>query len=148
MRITAVPATTTSTPMPISHSAGTRSCRSSSDRSGGATSGRCVRTEAFALGASWWDLSERRAAATPDHVLLDDDRDRSLSCEAFKARAETTAAGLASLGVRADHIVSWQLPTTLEAAVLMAALSRLGVAQNPIIPILRPGQGGFVVDPG
>ena len=102
-----------------------------------------MRTEAFALGSSWWDLIERRAASTPDAVLLEDDRDRSLSCDGFKQRAEQTAAGLAALGVRSDHIVSWQLPTTLEAAVLIAALSRLGVAQNPIIrPEMLPGSDG------
>jgi acyl-CoA synthetase (AMP-forming)/AMP-acid ligase II len=42
-------------------------------------------------------------------------------------------------------IVSWQLPTTLEAAVLMAALSRVGVVQNPIIPAFRAREVGFIL---
>ena len=69
--------------------------------------------------------------------MLEDEGGRSLTFAAFRDHAEEVAAGLVALGVRPDHIVSWQLPTSLEAAVLMAALSRLGVAQNPIIPILR-----------
>ena len=40
--------------------------------------------------------------------------------------------------------MSWQLPTTLETMVVMAALARLGAAQNPIIPILREHEIGFI----
>jgi acyl-coenzyme A synthetase/AMP-(fatty) acid ligase len=40
--------------------------------------------------------------------------------------------------------VSWQLPTTLETMVVMAALARLGAVQNPIIPILRESEVGFI----
>ena len=40
--------------------------------------------------------------------------------------------------------MSWQLPTTLETVVVMAALTRLGAVQNPIIPILREHEVGFI----
>lgn len=40
--------------------------------------------------------------------------------------------------------MSWQLPTTLETMVVMAALARLGAVQNPIIPILREREVGFI----
>ena len=39
---------------------------------------------------------------------------------------------------------SWQLPTTLEALVLLVALARLGAVQNPLIPILREREVGFI----
>ena len=42
--------------------------------------------------------------------------------------------------------MSWQLPTTLETVVVMAALARLGAVQNPIIPILREHEVGFITD--
>ena len=42
--------------------------------------------------------------------------------------------------------MSWQLPTTLETVVVMAALTRLGAVQNPIIPILREREVGFITD--
>ena len=41
-------------------------------------------------------------------------------------------------------IVSWQLPTTLETMVVMVALARLGAVQNPLIPILREREVGFI----
>ena len=41
--------------------------------------------------------------------------------------------------------VAWQLPTTLEALVLCAALARLGAVQVPILPILRAREVGFAV---
>ena len=35
------------------------------------------------------------------------------------------------------EVVSWQLPTVLESAVMLIALARVGAVQNPIIPLLR-----------
>ena len=37
----------------------------------------------------------------------------------------------------ADDVVSWQLPTWTESAVLVGALCRLGAVQNPMLPIYR-----------
>jgi cyclohexanecarboxylate-CoA ligase len=42
-------------------------------------------------------------------------------------------------------IVSWQLPTTLEALVVMSALARLGAVQNPLIPSLREAEIDLIV---
>jgi cyclohexanecarboxylate-CoA ligase len=94
-------------------------------------------TEALAVGTSWWQLIEARADLTPDRPFLSDAQGRVVSYERYRSLAKDVAAGLVELGVHRDHVVSWQLPTTIEAAVLMAALCRLGVRQNPIIPILR-----------
>jgi acyl-CoA synthetase (AMP-forming)/AMP-acid ligase II len=101
--------------------------------------------QALALGPSWWDLVVRRARLSPEGVALEDERGRSVTFAQFATHAEQGAAGLAALGVRPGHVVSWQLPTTVEAVVLMAALSRLGVAQNPVIPILRRAEVGQIV---
>jgi acyl-CoA synthetase (AMP-forming)/AMP-acid ligase II len=68
-----------------------------------------------------------------------------LNAAEFADRAESVAAGLHGLGVQSGETVSWQLPTTIEAAVLMAALSRLEVTQNPIIPAFREREIGFIV---
>jgi acyl-CoA synthetase (AMP-forming)/AMP-acid ligase II len=40
--------------------------------------------------------------------------------------------------------VSWQLPTWLESLTLVAALSRLGAIQNPMLPIYRKREVGFI----
>jgi acyl-CoA synthetase (AMP-forming)/AMP-acid ligase II len=92
-----------------------------------------------------WSLIEKRAAASPDALMLLDDRGRSLTYEQYRAAALRTAAGLAAEGVGPETPVSWQLPTVLEAAVLLAALSRLGAVQNPLVPILRRRDVGFIV---
>ena len=84
-----------------------------------------------------WDLIERAAAERPNDLLLADDHDRALTTATFREEAERAAAGLQALGVGPGDVVSWQLPTTLEALVLLAACARLGVVQNPIIPVLR-----------
>jgi non-ribosomal peptide synthetase component E (peptide arylation enzyme) len=102
--------------------------------------------ECLPIGSSWWDLIDRRADLTPDAVMLEDDRERAVTFGGYRRLAEEVAAGLCELGVEAGQVVSWQLPTTIEAAVLMAALARLGVAQNPVIPILRRGEVGQIIE--
>src|SRR5580704_14070430 len=92
-----------------------------------------------------WGLLEQRAAASPDAPMLLDDADRRLTFAEFKARAERVAAGLAAMGVGEGTPVSWQLPTRTETVVASMALSRLGAVQNPIIPIYREREVGFVL---
>ena len=55
------------------------------------------------------------------------------------------AAGLAAEGVGPDDVVSWVLPTWIESLVLFGALRRLGAVQNPILPIYREREVGFIV---
>ena len=96
-------------------------------------------------GTSVWDLVESRARATPDALFAVDDRDRRLDFAGYRDAARRAAAGLAERGVGEGTVVSWQLPTTLEALVLAGALARLGAVQNPILPIYRRREVGFVV---
>jgi acyl-CoA synthetase (AMP-forming)/AMP-acid ligase II len=92
---------------------------------------------ATVAGRTWWDLVEDLAASTPDRTLLTDTRGRALTCRQYRDAAERAAAGLHELGLRPGMVLSWQLPTTLEAAVLMSAAARLGLVQNPLMPVLR-----------
>ena len=92
-----------------------------------------------------WELLAGRARRDPDRVLLEDDRGGSLTAAQWQAAAERVAAGLQARGVGPGTVVSWQLPTRLEAPVLVMALARLGAVQNPIIPILRRREVGFIV---
>jgi acyl-CoA synthetase (AMP-forming)/AMP-acid ligase II len=92
-----------------------------------------------------WELLARRAAVTPDRVLLEDESGRTMTAAEWRDAAEQVAAALFARGVTAGTTVSWQLPTTHEAAVLMLALARLGAVQNPIIPILRHREVTFIV---
>jgi cyclohexanecarboxylate-CoA ligase len=91
-------------------------------------------------------LVDARAEATPDRVLLVDDRGRRLSCGAYREESLRVAAIFRRLGIARGTVVSWILPTGIDALVVTAALSRLGVVQNPIIPIYREREVGHIVD--
>ncbi len=95
-------------------------------------------------GGSLWELVERRAAATPDRLAAVDEDGRTLTWAETKTRAEQAAAGLARQGIGEGDVVSWQLPTWLESKLLVLALARLGAIQNPMLPIYREREVGFI----
>jgi cyclohexanecarboxylate-CoA ligase len=94
-------------------------------------------------GRDLWELIDNRVAATPDDEMLVDDAGQRVTFAEFQTRAEVMAAGLADLGLGADDNVSWQLPTWIDSVILAAALNRIGVVQNPILPIYREREVGF-----
>ena len=91
-----------------------------------------------------WDLIDQRVDETPDALMVVDEDLRTLSFLELSVEAERAAAGLANYGVKEGTVVSWQLPTWIESIVLVAALSRLGAVQNPILPMHRRREVGFV----
>ena len=91
-----------------------------------------------------WGLIEDRASATPDAVMAVDEHDRTITFAEYRDQSEVCAAGLAAQGVGTGTVVSWQLPTWLESSVLVGALARLGAVQNPLLPIYREREVGFV----
>ncbi len=93
---------------------------------------------------AYWTLIANAARREPNRPLLADEYGRSLTTRQLHDAAAQTAAAFAELGIGAGTVVSWQLPTTLETVVVMAALTRLGAVQNPIIPILREREVGFI----
>lgn len=95
--------------------------------------------------ATLWELLDGRAGTDPDRILLEDDRGRSLTVRQWRDQALRVAAGLHDRGVGTGTVVSWQLPTRLDSPVLLMALARLGAVQNPVIPILRRREVGFIV---
>ncbi|MSO38051.1 MAG: cyclohexanecarboxylate-CoA ligase [Acidimicrobiia bacterium] len=94
---------------------------------------------------SLWELVIARADATPDAQFAIDENGQSLTFAELRVAAERAAAGFHTMGVSEDDVISWQLPTWLDSMVLVAALSRLGVVQNPILPIYREREVEFVV---
>jgi acyl-CoA synthetase (AMP-forming)/AMP-acid ligase II len=95
-------------------------------------------------GGSLWELVEQRAAATPDAWAAVDEDGRTLTWAEARTEAERVAAGLARHGIGPGDVVSWQLPTWLESKLLVLALARLGAIQNPMLPIYRDREVGFV----
>ena len=96
------------------------------------------------LPPTFWELVVQATKEEPDAPVVSDDHGRSLTRTQLRDAAEATSAALSGWGVRADTVVSWQLPTTIEAAVLLVALTRIGAVQNPLIPILREREVSFI----
>lgn len=94
--------------------------------------------------ATYWSLIAEAAQRRPHRPLLADEHGRSLTARQLHDAACATAAAFTERGIGAGTVVSWQLPTTLETAVVMAALARLSAVQNPVIPILRENEVGFI----
>jgi acyl-CoA synthetase (AMP-forming)/AMP-acid ligase II len=92
-----------------------------------------------------WGLIEARADTTPDAVLAVDELDRTLTFGEYRDRCVSQADALEAFGIGSGTVVSWQLPTWLESLELVGALSRLGAVQNPILPICRAREVGFMV---
>ncbi len=108
-----------------------------------------ARTEArgWVGGSSLWQVIERRAEATPDAVLAHEDTGAELTFAQYRDACLRAAAGLhADHGVGRDTGVSWELPTWNQSLVLVGALSRLGARQNPLIPIYRGREVGFITE--
>ena len=94
--------------------------------------------------SSFWDLIEERARTAPGARMAVDETGRVMTFAQYRDDAERAAAGLQEMGIDKGTVVSWQLPTWLESFVLCAALSRLEAIQNPILPIYREREVGFI----
>jgi acyl-CoA synthetase (AMP-forming)/AMP-acid ligase II/ketosteroid isomerase-like protein len=94
--------------------------------------------------SSFWQLVEDAAEADPALLVVSDDHGRSLTRDELREAGERVAAALSARGVHAGTVVSWQLPSTIEAVVLTVALARLGAVQNPLVPLLRERELSFI----
>ncbi len=95
-------------------------------------------------GKTLWELITERAALTGDKRMAYDEQGRTMTFGEYRDRCERAAAGLASRGVVEGSRVSWILPSRFESFVLAGALARLGAVQNPILPIYRQREVGFI----
>lgn len=73
------------------------------------------------------------------------DGDRRWSFATLDAAVDRFAAGLSRLGVGAGDVVSFQLPNGIEALVVHHAAQRCGAVSNPIVPIYREREVGFIL---
>lgn len=80
-----------------------------------------------------WQLIALRAAATPDACMLIEADGRRWSFAQFAAQAEAVACVLHARGIGDGTEVTWQMPTSVSAMLVSAALARLGARQNPVI---------------
>lgn len=90
------------------------------------------------------DFLDEVAAATPDRIAAIDARGQ-LTWAELKRLSDRAALGLLELGVGPGDVVSYQLPNWSEFLVLHYAASRIGAVNNPLIPIYREREVGFMV---
>src|SRR5688572_16735341 len=94
--------------------------------------------------STFWDLVARRAAETPDAVVVVDDSGDVATASALVERAEAVGRTLHARGVGPGDVVSWTLPSSTRAVVLCVALARLGAVQNPLVPIYGAKELEFI----
>jgi len=101
-------------------------------------------------GAGYWhdriitDFLDDHAATTPDKVAFVDSR-RQVTFAELKAEVDRLALGLQALGIESGDVVSFQLPNCIEWIVVHYAATRIGAISNPLIPIYREREVGFMV---
>jgi cyclohexanecarboxylate-CoA ligase len=90
------------------------------------------------------DFLDEVATATPDKLAAIDTHGEITYGE-LKRLSDRAALGLLELGVRPGDVVSFQLPNWIEFLVVHFAVTRIGAINNPLIPIYRDREVGFMV---
>ena len=82
-------------------------------------------------------LLDECAASRPTRPLLRDVAGTTLTVAEVAALSSAAAGWLLDAGVRPGMTVAWQLPSDVNAAVVMLALARMPVVQAPVIHLYR-----------
>jgi len=90
------------------------------------------------------DHLDEAVARTPDKVAFVDAR-RQVTYRELAAEVDRCALGLLELGVAPGDVVSFQLPNWIECVVVHFAATRIGAVSNPLIPIYREREVGFMM---
>ncbi len=90
------------------------------------------------------DFLDEVAARTPDKTAAVDAR-RQVTYAELAAEVDRAALGFLELGVRPGDVISFQLPNWIEFLVVHFAATRIGAVSNPLIPIYRDREVGFMV---
>jgi len=87
---------------------------------------------------------DERAASMPDQVAFVDVRQQITFAE-LKRLVDRAALGLLERGIPPGDVISFQLPNWIDWIVIHYAASRIGAISNPLIPIYREREVGFMV---
>ena len=90
------------------------------------------------------DFLDEVVARTPDKTAAIDSR-RQVTYGELAAEVERAALGFLELGVEPGDVISFQLPNWIEFLVVHFAATRIGAVSNPLIPIYRDREVGFMV---
>jgi cyclohexanecarboxylate-CoA ligase len=99
------------------------------------------------------DYLDACVAASPDKLALtavrmDGGEPRQFTYRQLATLADRIAIGLSRLGVGRNDIVAVQLPNWWQFSLLYLACSRIGAVLNPLMPIFRERELGFMLRHG
>jgi cyclohexanecarboxylate-CoA ligase len=99
------------------------------------------------------DYLDACVAASPDELALtavrmDGGEPRQFTYRQLATLADRIAIGLSRLGVGRNDIVAVQLPNWWQFSLLYLACSRIGAVLNPLMPIFRERELGFMLRHG
>jgi cyclohexanecarboxylate-CoA ligase len=112
---------------------------------------RAVRAGGFWLDKTFDEFLTARIAATPDKLAIiadraDREQPRRLTYSEFGDFIARAAAALRNMGVGHGDVVAVQLPNWWEFAVIALACGRIGAIVNPLMPIFRERELGYMLD--
>jgi len=102
------------------------------------------RVEGWWRGESIWDAFAATVGRVRTKTALVEGEART-SFAALAAMAERLAGGLQGLGVGSGDVVALQLPNWTETVVALLAVARLGAVANPVLPVYRRRELGFIL---
>lgn len=89
-------------------------------------------------------MLKERVQQFPDKVAMTD-RKSTYTYQQFSNMVDRVALGLQAHGIRQGDVVSFQLPNWNEFLILHFAATRIGAVSNPLIPIYRDREIGYMV---
>jgi cyclohexanecarboxylate-CoA ligase len=92
------------------------------------------------------ELLDECAADRPDRPLLRDVAGVTLTVSEVARLSSAAAEWLREAGVRPGMTVAWQLPSHVNAALVMLALARMPVVQAPVLHLYRLREVGAAVE--
>ena len=90
-------------------------------------------------------VARERARQRPDDTAIRFDSGAEVTFSAIYAEATRLAGALRQLGLRRGDVVSFQLPNWREPVAINIACAMLGLVINPVIPIYRDRELGFIL---
>ncbi|MGP3562687.1 AMP-binding protein [Geobacillus sp. BK01] len=91
------------------------------------------------------DYLKEWAEKQPDRVAIIDKKSRYTYGEVAKL-VDRVALGLLAIGLKKGDVISFQLPNWNEFVILHFAVTRIGAISNPLIPIYRDREIGYMVN--
>jgi len=102
------------------------------------------RADGLWRGDTLWAAFAATTRRAPGRIAIVDGAARSTFGQLASA-AERLAGGLARRGIRRNDVIAYQLPNWTEGVVVLLAASRLGAVANPVLPIHRRRELGFIL---